>query len=62
VKVGDLVRVPGHPDELLATIVAIRETFDYFQERTVTVYDCLGLDGQGLTVYHPELVVINESR
>ncbi len=57
-KVGDLVRVSGHPDELLAIIVAIRETFDYFLERTVTVYDCLGLDGQGLTIYHPDLEVL----
>jgi len=57
-KVGDLVRVGRHPDELLAIIVAIRETFDYFLERTVTVYDCLSLDGQGLTVYHPELEVL----
>jgi len=52
-KVGDLVRVSGRPECIseMAIIVAIREIFDYMEERSVTVYDFRDLDGHGFSVY-----------
>jgi len=62
VKIGDLVRVVGHSDDLMGIIVRVRESFDYFQERSVTTYDCLGLDGEGFTATYAILEVVSENR